>query len=257
MPAIPALEATGKCLSRRDLLRGAAAGAVACVSGGALAGSPPMVALGAAQRGDARSPALERQVRGRPRTGCDDADDSKRPHRQRRQGTARSPLTRARSISVDAPSSPASSMRTSTTRAPASTPATRRAASSERSRSRSCRKRSRERAESVPPGAVHHVHRRLEPHAVRRSATADESGAGCRRAEARRLHFRHRRWNRRDHEQPRPARSSPSKGVMVDEATRRRRCGRTRRRRTSGRADAGRQAARHRRPERAREQPRA
>ena len=53
MPAIPALEATGKCLSRRDLLRGAAAGAVACVSGGALAGSPPMVALGAAQRGDA------------------------------------------------------------------------------------------------------------------------------------------------------------------------------------------------------------
>ena len=52
MPAIPALEATGKCLSRRDLLRGAAAGAVACVSGGALADSPPMVALGAAQRGD-------------------------------------------------------------------------------------------------------------------------------------------------------------------------------------------------------------
>jgi len=53
MPGIPALDATGKCLSRRDLLRGAAAGAVACVSGGALAGSPPMVALGAAQRGDA------------------------------------------------------------------------------------------------------------------------------------------------------------------------------------------------------------
>jgi len=53
MPATPALEATGKCLSRRALLRGAAAGAVACVSGGVLADSPPMVALGAAQRGDA------------------------------------------------------------------------------------------------------------------------------------------------------------------------------------------------------------
>ena len=53
MPATPALEATGKCLSRRALLRGAAAGAVACVSGGVLADSPPMVALGAAQRSDA------------------------------------------------------------------------------------------------------------------------------------------------------------------------------------------------------------
>ena len=110
-------------------------------SGGALAGSPPMVALGAAQRGDADLVLSNGKfVDGRGQVATTLTIRNGRIASVGKTGPV-APDAR-RSTLVDAPSSQASSTRTSTTRAPASTPATRRAASSERFRSRSCRKRS-------------------------------------------------------------------------------------------------------------------
>ena len=70
------------------------------------------------------------------------------------------------------------SIHMSTTRGRASTPVTRRAVSNAPSRSGSCRRPSPEGAKTVAPGAVRHLHRRLEPPSIRRSPEADEGRTG-------------------------------------------------------------------------------
>ena len=202
MPATPALEATGKCLSRRALLRGAAAGAVACVSGGVLADSPPMVALGAAQRGDADlllSNGKFVDGRGQVATTM-----TIRNGRIASVGKTGPVAPDARQIDLGGRTVVPGLFDAHVHYTRAGVNPGYEARRIERAFSiAELQEAIAKRAASVPPGAVHHLHRRLEPHAVRRGPTADEGGAGCRRAEARRLHLRHRRRNRRDHEQRR------------------------------------------------------
>ena len=112
------------------------------------------------------------------------------------------------------------------------------------------------RAESVPPGEFITCIGGWNHTQFAEARRPTQGGAGCRGAETCGLHFRHGWRDRRPHEQPRP-------GILRREGCGRRRAERRRDvsgrrgRRAPGRSDAGPQAARHGRTERAREQPRA
>ena len=169
-------------------------------------------------------------------TGGHDADDSKRPHRQCRQGAAPLAADARTMTSADGPSFPAFRRARALH---ASGRQSRLRGATHRESLLDCGAAGSDRASapaSVPPGAVHHVHRRLEPHTTRRESAADESGTGRRGAEARASTSQEPAADRRDHEHVGGA-FFAARGVMVDEATGVVAAAPASRRRAPGRAD--------------------
>ena len=225
------------------------------MAGSRVLGATPQTAPASAgdRSSDGDLVARERKIRRRPRRRRVGADDQERPHRERR-AAAGSRCADDRPRRTDGHSRPVRFTRALHARG--SQPrATRRAASSERFRSPSSRKRSR--------GA---------PSRCRRVSSSPASAAGTTRNSPRRDGRRRRSW------MPRRRRHAvyisgtgggtgaitnslgrtflAAKGVAVDEQTGVVTSAAGRRRRAPGGADARTEAARHRRSERAREQPR-